>query len=65
VSIKPRRRVLVHNEDRRIIHVGLFIICAMLSAMGMGASALWCYLPVAALLELLALVAPLQHSRRM
>ena len=50
MSIKPRRRVLAHNEDRRIIHVGLFVICAMLSIMGMGAAALWCYLPVAALL---------------
>lgn len=65
MSIKPRRRVLAHSEDRGIIHAGLFVICAMLSIMGMGFAALWCYLPVAALLELLARVAPVQHSRRM
>ena len=48
-----------------ILHAALFMICAMLSALGMGAAALWCFLPAAAVLEGLSLLSPTPNQRRM
>ncbi len=65
MSIKPRRKILARGDDRVVVHAGLFVICAMLSALGMGAMALWAFVPAAALLEGLAFIAPVQSARRM
>jgi len=65
MSIKPRRQVLARSDDRVIMHAALFLICAMLSALGMGITALWCFLPAAAILEGLSLLSPRRNSRRM
>ncbi len=65
MSIKPRRQVLARSDDRVILHAALFMICAMLSALGMGAAALWCFLPAAAVLEGLSLLSPTRNQRRM
>lgn len=65
MSIKPRRQVLARSDTRVIMHATLFLICAMLSVLGMGAMALWCFLPAAAVLEGIALLSPISHSRRM
>ena len=46
-------------------HAALFLICAVLSGLGMGAAALWCFLPAAALLEGLATLAPKRTTRQM
>ena len=64
MSIKPRRQVLARSDNRVIMHAALFLICAMLSALGMGASALWCFLPAALVLEGLSLLSPQRNSRR-
>lgn len=63
--IKPRRQVLSQRSDRVLVHLGLLLLCLMLSALGLGLSALWCLLPAAALVELLSLVSPRNHARRM
>ena len=66
MSIKPRRQVLARSDDRVIVHAALFMMCAIFGALGMGATALWCYFPAAIVLELLSHVAPLRRaSRRM
>lgn len=58
MSIKPRRQLLARSDERVIVHAALFLLCAIFSALGMGAAALWCYFPAAAVLELLSFVAP-------
>ncbi len=65
MSIKPRRQVLARSDDRVILHAALFMICAMLSALGMGAAALWCFIPAAAVLEGLSLLVPTRTSQKM
>ena len=65
MSVKPRKQVLARSDDRMIVHAGLFLICAMLSALGVGALAFWCFLPAAGLVELLSSVSPTNISRRM
>ena len=64
MSIKPRRQVLARSDDRVILHAALFLMCAIFSALGMGAVALWCYFPAAAVLELLSRLAPLRRVSR-
>lgn len=64
MSVKPRRQILARSDDRMMIHAGLFLVCAMLAILGMGAQALWCFLPAAALVELLGCIAPVRHSHR-
>lgn len=64
MSIKPRRQVLARSDDRVIVHAALFLMCAIFSALGMGAIALWCYFPAAAVLELLSRVAPPRRVSR-
>jgi hypothetical protein len=65
MSVKPRKQVLARADDRMIVHAGLFLICAMLSAIGVGAVAFWCFLPAAGLIELLSAVSPTANSQRM
>lgn len=65
MSIKPRRQVLAKSDNRVIMHAALFLVCAMLSALGMGMAALWCFLPAAAVMEGLAFLSPSRNSRRM
>lgn len=65
MSVKPRKPVLARSDDRMIVHVGLFLICAMLSALGVGALAFLCFLPAAGLVELLSAISPAPASRRM
>ena len=65
MSVKPRRQVLARGDDRVLVLAGLFLVCAMLGALGMGALAVWCFLPAAALVELLGRVPPVRRSRRM
>ena len=65
MSVKPRRQILARGDDRTLVHAGLFLICALLSAMGMGVAAFLCFLPAAALVEGLSVVSPKRHSRRM
>ncbi|QFU75093.1 hypothetical protein EY643_05210 [Halioglobus maricola] len=65
MSIKPRRQVFARGDKRGVVHAGLLIICAMLSILGMGVTALWAFLPAAVLLEVLARFSPVRHARRM
>ena len=65
MSVKPRKQVLARSDDRMIVHAGLFLVCAMLSAVGMGALAFWCFLPAAGLVELLSGITPGNSARRM
>lgn len=65
MSIKPRQQVVTRSDKRIVVHAGLLIICAMLSALGMGATAIWAFVPAALLLEVLAKVSPVRHARRM
>ncbi|KAA1194374.1 hypothetical protein F0M18_02790 [Pseudohalioglobus sediminis] len=65
MSIKPRRNVLIHSDERVLVYAGLFFICAVLAALGVGALAFWCFLPAAVLMECLSAVAPQQQSRRL
>ena len=65
MSIKPRQQVIARSDKRGIVHAGLFIICAMLSALGMGFTALWAFLPAAVLLEVLGRFSPVRHARSM
>lgn len=58
MSVKPRRLILLRSDERIVIHAGLLLVCAMLAAMGMGALALLCFLPAAALFEGLSLLSP-------
>ena len=62
MSVKPRKRVFASSDERMIIHAGLFLICATLSAVGVGALALLCFLPAAGLVELLSAVSPIGNS---
>ncbi len=63
--VKSRRQVLAHRSDRVLVHVGLLIVCGMLSILGLGFTALLCFPPAAALVEVLSLVSPTGTSRRM
>ncbi len=65
MHIKTRRQVLTHRSDRALVHLGLLLLCLMLSALGLGFSALWCFIPAAALVELLSLASPRANVRRM
>lgn len=65
MSVKPRRQILLRSDDRVIIYAALFLVCSLLSALGMGALALLCFLPAAALFEGLAALSPRKPSRRM
>ena len=65
MSVKPRKQVLASSDDRMIVHAGLFLVCAMLSAVGMGALAFWCFMPAAGLVELLSRFSPAKSVRRM
>ena len=65
MSVKPRRNVLVHSDERVLVYAGLFLVCAMLAAMGMGAVAFWSFLPAAVLSEVLSGVSPRKHSKRL
>jgi hypothetical protein len=66
MTTKPRKQVLGHSDNRVIIHAALFLVCALLSALGVGALAFWCFIPAAVLFELLAGAASRQdNSRRM
>ena len=65
MSVKPRKLILLRSDERIVIHAGLLLVCAMLGAMGMGALALLCFLPAAALFEGLTLLSPRKPSRRM
>ncbi len=51
MSVKPRRQLLMRSDDRVVIYACLFLVCAILSSMGLGAVALLCFLPAAALFE--------------
>jgi len=64
MSIKPRKQLLARSDDRVMIQAALFLACAVLSAAGMGALALWCFLPAALLVEVLGGVAPDGQRRR-
>ena len=65
MSVKPRKLLLLRNDEHVVIHAGLFLVCAMLGAMGMGAAALLCFLPAAILFEGLTRLSPHDSSRRM
>ena len=65
MSVKPRKLILLRSDERIVIHAGLFLVCAMLGAMGMGALSLLCFLPAAVLFEGLSLLSPRKPSRRM
>ncbi len=65
MSVKPRRNVLVYSDERVLVYAGLFLICAMLAALGMGPVAFWSFLPAAVLSEVLSGVTPKQHSKRL
>ena len=65
MSVKPRRQILLRSDDRTVIYAGLFLVCAMLSALGAGTLALLCFLPVAVLFEGLVALSPRKPSRRM
>ncbi|PLW70209.1 hypothetical protein [Pseudohalioglobus lutimaris] len=65
MSIKPRKNVLVQSDERVLVYAGLFVICAMLAALGMGVAAFWCFVPAAALSEALSGFAPKKHSTRL
>ncbi len=65
MTVKPRKQILLRSDDHVIVHAGLFLVCAMLSALGMGSMALLCFLPAAALFEGLAALSPGKPSRRM
>ena len=65
MSVKPRKHLFASSDERMIIHAGLFLICATLSAVGLGLLAFLCFLPAAGLLELLATISPKNTSRRM
>ncbi len=51
MSAKPRKPILMRSDDRVVIYAGLFLVCAMLSSLGMGPLALLCFLPAAFLFE--------------
>ena len=63
--MKPRRQVLAHRGDRLLVHVGLLIVCGMLSILGLGVTAMLCFPPAAMLVEVLSLISPTRNSRRM
>lgn len=65
MSVKPRKQLLMRSDDRVVIYAALFLVCSMLSAMGLGALALLCFFPAAALIEGLATLSPRKPSRRM
>lgn len=65
MSVKPRRQILMRGDDRVVIYAGLFLVCAMLSSLGMGPLALLCLLPAAALFEGLSHFSPRRPERRM
>ena len=65
MSVKPRKQVFARSDERLIVHAGLFLICATLSAVGVGALAFLCFLPAAGLVELLSAISPTGNSRRM
>lgn len=37
MSVKPRRQIMLRSDDHVIIYAALFLVCAMLSALGLGA----------------------------
>lgn len=65
MSVKPRKSILGHSDDRVLVHATLFLVCALLSAVGLGAVAFWAFLPAAAALEILSQVSETRFQRRM
>lgn len=65
MSVKLRKQVFANSDERMIVQAGLFLICVALSAVGVGALAFLCFLPAAALVELLSAISPRGNSRRM
>lgn len=65
MSVKPRKHVFASGDQRMVVHAGLFLICAALSAVGVGALAFLCFPPAAGLVELLSAISPTGISRRL
>jgi len=65
VNPRVRRPVLSQGVDRGIVHLGLLVVCVMLAVLGLGMTALLCFFPAAALMELLSRAVPRAPSRRM
>ena len=64
MSVKPRKLILSRSDERMSVHAGLFLICATLSAVGVGALAFLCFLPAVGLVELLSAISPTGITRR-
>ncbi len=65
MATKMRRNVMGYLDDRALIYAALFLICALLSALGAGILALASLLPAAAVVELLSRWGRRQHPRGM
>lgn len=65
MNVKPGKQILIRGDDRIVVHAALFLICAVLSAAGLVALALWCFLPSALLIEMLSGAGSRDQHRRM
>ncbi len=54
MTAQTRKRGLGHPDQRVVFYAGLFMVCALLSAAGLGEHALLAFLPAAAVTETLA-----------
>ena len=64
MSLKLRKQVLNRRDHRIIVHLGLLLICAMLSLVGVGALAFLCFLAAAGLVEALSIISPTPATQR-
>ncbi len=53
-----------YADDRILVLATLFLVCALLSAVGLGAVALWAFLPTAAALEIFCQVSETRYRYR-
>ncbi len=54
MTVHTRRRGFWQPDQRVVVYAGLFMVCALLSAAGLGPHALLAFLPAAAVTETLA-----------
>ena len=50
---KQRQNVLDFGDDHIVIYAGLFLVCALISALGGGWLGVLCFVPAVIVLELL------------
>ena len=56
-----RKKLFEHPDQRVVVYAALFLVCAVLGALGLGESALMAFFPVAVGIELFAAAASHQH----